>query len=257
MNKNKTILITGASGNLGAKLRKHLQDRYPIRLIDIDSRNEREIIQADLSIWNEEWVKLFQGVDTVVHFAADPDPNKSWDELMQPNIDAAINVFHASGIKKVKRIVFASSNHVMGGYKDKNEPKVITTDLPPLPGTHHTSHGRKHDSTPYGSAKFLIERLGKCYAEIYGMEVIAVRIGWNLHGENRPEDIFKGCEEWFRLMWLSNRDFCHLMERCIEAEVSDNFVVVNGMSANTGMRWDIGYTKKTVGYQPADDVTRG
>ena len=61
---------------------------------------------------------------------------------------------------------------------------------------------------------------------------------------------------WFRLMWLSNRDFCHLMERCIEAEKLPPFVILNGMSANAGMRWDIGTTRKLVGYAPQDDVTR-
>ncbi|MBM4055160.1 MAG: NAD(P)-dependent oxidoreductase [Planctomycetes bacterium] len=253
----RTILITGASGNLGAKLRKHLQGRYSLRLIDINHRKDREIMTADLSVWDEEWVRLFQGADVVVHFAADPDPNKSWDELARPNIDAAINVFHASCMKKVKRIIFASSNHVMGGYKDMKMPALITTDMPPLPGTHYTMQGKNHDSTPYGSAKLMIERLGKCYAEIYDMTVIALRIGWMLQGENRPEDIFEGCEEWFRLMWLSNRDFCQLMDCCIEAEISDNFTVLNGMSANAGMRWDIGYTKKMIGYRPVDDVARG
>jgi uronate dehydrogenase len=57
-------------------------------------------------------------------------------------------------------------------------------------------------------------------------------------------------------MWLSNRDFCHLMERCMVADLPERFVVVNGMSANTGMRWDIGATRRLVGYEPADDVTR-
>ena len=58
------------------------------------------------------------------------------------------------------------------------------------------------------------------------------------------------------MMWLSNRDFCQLMERCIEADPGIRFAVVNGMSANTGMRWDLEYTKKLVGYEPQDDVAR-
>ena len=36
-------------------------------------------------------------------------------------------------------------------------------------------------------------------------------------------------------MWLSNRDFCQLMERCLVADLPMPFAVVNGMSANTGM----------------------
>ena len=42
-----------------------------------------------------------------------------------------------------------------------------------------------------------------------------------------------------------------------QADPAIRFAVINGMSANTGMRWDIEYTKKLVGYEPQDDVTRG
>jgi NAD+ dependent glucose-6-phosphate dehydrogenase len=58
-------------------------------------------------------------------------------------------------------------------------------------------------------------------------------------------------------MWLSNQDFCQLMTKCLEADPAIRFAVINGMSANTGMRWDIEATKKLVGYEPKDDVTRG
>ena len=107
----------------------------------------------------------------------------------------------------------------------------------------------------YGAAKLFGERLGKAYAEIHGLSVIAVRIGWVQHGANRAEDIPRDRGDWFRLMWLSDRDYCHLMELCITAHVPAPFVVVNGMSANTGMRWDIASTKLLLDYEPQDDVT--
>jgi hypothetical protein len=56
-------------------------------------------------------------------------------------------------------------------------------------------------------------------------------------------------------MWLSNRDYCQLMEKCILAPPSLRFAIVNGMSANASMPWDIEHTKKLLGYQPQDDVT--
>jgi NAD+ dependent glucose-6-phosphate dehydrogenase len=57
-------------------------------------------------------------------------------------------------------------------------------------------------------------------------------------------------------MWLSKRDYSQLMEWCIVAEVPEWFVIVNGMSNNTGMRQDIEHTRKLLGYRPQDDVTR-
>jgi len=254
-NETKTILITGAGGNLGNKSQTHLHGKYPLRLIDKYNHGNNTIKEADLSVWHKKWINEFHGVHTVVHFAADPDPNKPWDALLTPNIDVTINVFTASVMNNVKRIIFASSNHVMGGYKDISKPEKITTELPPLPGTHYTINDRHYDSTPYGSAKLMAERLGKCYSEIYGITFVAARIGWVLPGSNQTTaDIPKDCDEWLRLMWLSNRDFCNFMERCIESELTSPFVILNAMSANSGMRWDIEYTKKIIGYNPVDDV---
>ena len=64
-------------------------------------------------------------------------------------------------------------------------------------------------------------------------------------------------EDWFRMMWLSDHDFCHLMECCITADPDLQFAIINGMSANTGMRWDLSDTKRLLGYEPVDDVTVG
>jgi hypothetical protein len=33
-------------------------------------------------------------------------------------------------------------------------------------------------------------------------------------------------------------------------------VIVNGMSANRGMRWDLTDARTLLGYQPQDDVTK-
>jgi hypothetical protein len=46
------------------------------------------------------------------------------------------------------------------------------------------------------------------------------------------------------------------MERCIAAAAGLRFAVVNGMSANTGMRWDIDHTRQLLGYEPQEDVSR-
>jgi uronate dehydrogenase len=251
-----TVLITGAAGNLGGKLRRHLEGRYPLRLLDLDPRGDSAVTGADLSRWDERWRKMFEGADVVVHLAADPTAQQTWPNLVAPNLDALVNVFLAAAQAGVRRVVYASSNHVMGGYKDRPEPRQLTTGLPPLPGSHYVVRGEQRNSTPYGSAKLFGERLGRCFSEAHGLSVIAVRLGWVLPGDNRPQDIPPEREEWFRLMWLSNRDYCQLMEKCVRADPSLRFAVVNGMSANTGMRWDIDHTRRTVGYEPQDDVTR-
>jgi uronate dehydrogenase len=252
----ESVLITGAAGNLGSKLRHHLEGRYSLKLLDIDPRGDGAILPADVSRWDRTWVDQLQGMDAVVHLAANAVAHQSWPDVIGPNIDAAINLFQASVEGGVKRVVYASSNHVMGGYQDESEPPRLTTDLPPRPGTRYQVEGQLRDSTPYAAAKLFGERLGKGYADAHGLSVIAVRIGWVRPGQNRAQDIPPQRGQWFRLMWLSNRDFCQLMERCIVADLAVPFAVVNGMSANTGMRWDLEYTRQQVGYEPRDDVTR-
>jgi NAD+ dependent glucose-6-phosphate dehydrogenase len=252
----KTIVITGAAGNIGGKLRRHLEGRYALQLVDINPRGDPQILAADMSRWDARWLDVFRGADAVIHLAADPMAHQPWPNLLGPNVDAVVNLYLAAVEAGVKRVVFASSNHVMGGYKDDPEPAVLTTEVPPRPGTRYVSDGQARDSTPYGSAKLFGERLGKCYAEGAGLSVIAVRIGWVRPGENLARDIPPERGPWFRLMWLSNRDACQLLERCLLADLPAPFVLVNGMSANTGMRWDIDASRRLLGYEPQDDVTR-
>jgi nucleoside-diphosphate-sugar epimerase len=253
-------LITGAAGNLGAKLRRHLEGRYELRLLDRDADprgngSDPAITVADLAEWNDAWPRLFEGCDAVVHLAADPVAHRTWEELLGPNIDAVANAYEAAARAGVRRFVFASSNHVMGGYQHRPEAP-ITEALPPLCGTHYEHEGARRDSTPYAAAKLFGERLGRTYAAARDMEVIAVRIGWVWRGDNRPQDLPAERGGWFRQMWLSNGDFCRLMECCLTAELAEPFVVVNGMSNNTGSRWSQAAARK-LGFEPQDDVVAG
>ncbi len=256
MSQTPTILITGSAGNLGSKLRQHLEGRYPLRLLDRPGVGDPASHGADLAVWDSSWTNLFSGVDVVVHLAADPTAQQSWPALVGPNVDALLNVFHSAVRAGVKRVVYASSNHVMGGYKDLAEPWLLTTSLPPRPGARYVVHGEQRDSSDYGSAKLFGERLGHHLAVAQSLSVIALRIGWVQPGANRSQDIPAERGDWFRLMWLSNRDYLQLMEKCILADPAIRFAVLNGMSANSGMRWDIEETRRLVGYEPQDDVTR-
>jgi len=250
----KTILITGAAGNLGGKLRRHLEGRYALRLLDLDPRGDGTIVRADLSTYDPRWADLFQGADVVVHLAANPKAHCTWEEVVGPNLDGLMNVFVTAARAGVKRLIFASSNHVMGGYKDHWQPGQLTPQLAPWPGAAYEVEGERRSSVPYGAGKLAGERLGKCLAGMYGMSVIAVRIGWVRPGDNRAEDIPPERGDWFRLMWLSNRDFCQLMERCIEADPAIRFEVINGMSNNAGMPWNLEHTRQVVGFVPQDGL---
>jgi len=247
-----TVLITGASGNLGAKLARHFRDRT--RLVLLDQKGGEEIHTTDLSVWGD-WVRHFERVEAVVHLAGDPVAYHDWPELLGPNVDAMLNVYEAAAMHGVRRFIFASSNHVMGGYQD-GPPVPITESLPPKPGLRYTADGAERFSGAYAATKLFGERVGRHYALTRGMEVIAVRIGWVWRGINEPEHLPAERGQWFRNMWLSDRDFLHLMECCLTASLPERFLIVNGMSANTSMRWDLTTARTILGYSPQDDVHR-
>lgn len=235
----RTLLITGASGNLAQKLRAAWDDVYDLVLIDRVANHDDEVIVADLAEFDESWLTHFHGVDTVVHLAALPDVLGAWEDLERDNIDTLANVLHACALAGVERVVFASSSHVMGGYLALGD-MPITADLPPKP------------ITPYGATKLVGERLGRSLARAFDITFIALRLGWIQAGENRPDTL---PDDAARDLWMSNRDLLKLMECAVETELDDNqFVVVNGMSNNRGSRWDMSAAAELLGFVPEDDA---
>ena len=207
----RSVLITGACGNLGRKLRSAWAEVYDLVLVDKEvSEDDPDVIAADLSVVDEDWMTHFHGVDTVVHLAANGNEFAPWDELVGPNLDVLFNVLHASALAGVDRIIFASSNHVMGGYQHFGD-SPITVDLPPLP------------DGPYGVTKLVGEREGRSLAKSFDLTFIALRLGWIQPGNNRPETL---PNDWGRRMWLSNGDLIRLFDSAVEAEIEDRAFVL-------------------------------
>lgn len=235
----RSVLITGANGNIGRKLRAAWGDAYDLVLIDVETGGDIDVLGADLSEWDAAWVGMFEGVDTVIHLAANPSEHASWEALTRPNLDALCNVFHAAALAGVERVIYASSNHAMGGYRDLGD-MPITADLPPRPGN------------PYGATKLFGERLGKSFAKAFEITVVALRLGWVQEGANLPASL---PDDWARSIWLSNDDMIRLFDSSVEAELGPGeFVLVNGMSNNSGTRWDLLEADERLGFEPEDDA---
>jgi NAD+ dependent glucose-6-phosphate dehydrogenase len=233
----KTVLITGAGGNIGGKLRVHFATLgWMLRLLDVDMRGDAAIQPADLVEWDTAWATQFRGVDAVIHLAGDPSPHASWASVQRLNIDLTANVFEAAAEQGVRRVVFASSNWVMAGYR--HGEGSLTTDMAP------------HPVNPYGVSKLLGERMGRSIHARRGVSVICFRIGYLQRGDNHP-GAHMGWSTWGQAMWLSNRDLCQAMERAVLAD-GVGFAVLNLMSDNPGMRWDIETTRRIIGYAPRD-----
>ncbi|MDA0745359.1 MAG: NAD(P)-dependent oxidoreductase [bacterium] len=293
-----SVAVTGALGNLGWKLMVHLaQNNMVKRLVALDAHEpdagraavlvadtqaEVEFVRCDLTDWNDRgWREAIARVDAVVHFAAqNPFPEASWDDAVK-SLDMVLNVAQAAADGGVRRVVFASSNHVMGRYKDREEPVgsgELRTDLEPGTGTLWHTGKKPMDSTVYAVSKIAGERACRTLGSRSGGKTTfaCVRIGWCQPGENSPKTLsaagtptqesgagvmdaetYERTDRWFKQMWLSNRDFTQIFERAVEVDGSTwpgGCVVVNGMSNNKGMAWSLDEARQWLGYEPVDDV---
>ena len=112
----KNIGITGAAGHIGATLEEDLADKYNLTLFDIKDMNSiPKSVRADLSLAGEV-SGIFNGLDAVIHLAADPSTRATWESVLNNNITATCNVFSEGRRAGVRKIVFASTNHVMHGW---------------------------------------------------------------------------------------------------------------------------------------------
>lgn len=233
----QTVVVTGALGNLGGKLAAALRPKYSLRCLDL--RPGEDVIAADLGSYDESWERRFEGVDTVLHFAAEPLPTTTWAKVHSGNIVATANVLRACRKHRVRRVVFASTNQIMAGYRFSD--LLVTTTLPPTP------------LNPYAVSKLFCEEAGRAFAAETGISFIALRIGNILPGANVPH-AGMGIGTWGQQMWLSNRDFLDGVQSAID--VSDvPFAVLNLVSNNPGMRWDLSQTRRILGFEPKDSFT--
>jgi GDP-D-mannose dehydratase len=186
----------------------------------------------------------------VIHLAANSNADANWEEIVHSNIEGTRAVFEAARRTGVQKIIFASSNHVTGLYEN-DEPyrsivagryEKIEPDHPAMI-THETAI---RPDGPYGISKVFGEAVGRYYSEVFGMEVLCLRIG-TVNSQNRPLEI----RHYATL--LTHRDLSTLIEACLEVE-NVNFDIFYGVSENTWRFWDIEHPKEILGWIPREDA---
>jgi uronate dehydrogenase len=165
---DKRVLILGAAGKIGRAVRDGLRGRYRLmRLADIvpqaSAASGEDCVDAELTDM-AALAKAMDGIDCVAHLAGvsvEPD-ERQWDQVLPANIVGAHNVFEAARQAGVKRVVFASSHHVIGFYRRAD---TIPAGVAPRPDSY------------YGVAKVFGEAMGRLYADKFGLSVVSLRIG--------------------------------------------------------------------------------
>ncbi len=168
----RTCLVTGGAGFIGSNLvRALLKQNCSVRILDNFSTGRRSNI-ADIvkdiqivegSIEDHTTLqKSLNGVETCFHFAAIPSVEKSVREPLSSNdanITGTLNVFLASKISGVKRVIFASSSSVYGNAKEM----PLNESLPRAP------------ISPYGVTKAAGEMYAQVFSLLYDIDIVCLR----------------------------------------------------------------------------------
>lgn len=251
----KNVLITGAEGVIGSYLRKTLAERYSLRLITREPVADLDSFVLDIAEV-EKLLPVLKGVDAIIHLAGSSSVSSSWEEVLHNNIVGTYAVFEAAYQAGVQQIIFASSNHAVGTYEQEQAPAIYRQE--------HASLDHLVPLRPdslYGVSKCFGETLGRFYADHRDMRVICLRIG-SIAADDRPDGPSVALTNpWLptpelryersRTMWMSQRDFARLVEKCIEA-THIRFDIFYGISNNPHHFFDLEHARQVLGYIPED-----
>lgn len=228
----RKVLITGAGGRIGTSLATQLSEAYDFRLQmrrEPEQRLSEEVVFTDITDI-EAMTTAMEGVDTVWHLAGDPRVPAPWEDVLQANIVGMHATLEAARLAGVRRVVFASTNHVMGMY-DMNGDWPVNNQMPQRPDSF------------YGVSKAFGETIGRYYHDQWGLEFIALRIGWFRDAPYEEPG-------YGRAMWLSPRDCAQAFTRATEADVKHG--VFYAISNNPDHPWDLTDAVVKLGYRPQD-----
>ena len=223
----RRVLMTGAAGGIGRRLRQLLRGVYPeLRLSDRAAIGElaqgESFIGADLADLAAV-EKAVAGVEGIIHLGGMAVEN-DWSVMLESNIVGTYNLFEAARRHGVERVVFASSNHAMGFYRRRRR---IGTDALPRPDTR------------YGVSKVFGEALGALYADKHGLAVLSIRIG---NVDEKPVDLRR------LSIWIHPEDLAQLVRIGLE-HPGLRYETVYGASDNARGWWDNAAAFR-LGYRP-------
>lgn len=227
------VLLTGACGRIGPALVEPFKTQYDLRLFDrLPGPDDVECVVGEIQD-REAMARAMDGIDVLVHMAATSD-EAPFDQLLSDNIVGLHRVLETAVAAGVRRVVFASSCHVSGGYPWE---EVVAGEAAP------------HPETTYGATKAFGEALGALFSRRHKIEFIAIRIGWFC----QYDDPLLRQNAVTRRLWLSPRDCVRLFTRAIETpDVA--YAVVNGTSIPDGpVRMELDSAREILGYEPQDD----
>ncbi|CAD5373494.1 Uronate dehydrogenase [Rubrivivax sp. A210] len=227
------VALSGAGGIVGSILRKGLRERGVDLRAAGGSRplvplfDGEDVMHGDL---RDPAVvdRLLAGVDVLIHMAG-TSVEKPLPEIIDNNLRALVEVYEGARRHKVRRVVFASSNHAFGMYPVEERLKLASAYRP---------------DGFYGLSKVWGEALARMYWDKHGIEGISLRIGTTM---GKPPE-----NERQLSTWMGDDDLLQLVQRCIDAP-QVGYAAVWGISNNTRAYYDLS-EGNAIGYQPMQNA---
>ena len=161
----KRLLLTGAGGGLGKMLRERIKPwAEVIRLSDINeiapAGPGEEVVRCDLGD-RKAVMDMLEGVDAVLHFGG-ISVEDEFETIMNANILGLHHLYEGVHKRGIKRVIYASSSHVVGYYPTT---QMVDASMPLRP------------DGMYGVSKCFGEALSRYYYDRFGIETVCLRIG--------------------------------------------------------------------------------
>jgi nucleoside-diphosphate-sugar epimerase len=204
----KKIVVTGGSGKAGrAVIKDLLEHQYDVLNIDLLAPRERisPFLKVDLTDQGQV-LEALHGADAVVHLGAIPAPGIQTEEAtFRNNTLSTFNVFNAAMLLKLQRVVWASSETVLGLPFEREQPAYAPID---------EEHPLYPESS-YALSKVISEEMARQFNRRSGIPFIGLRFSnimephdyerfpafsenpflrkWNLWGYVDARDVAQSC----------------------------------------------------------------
>jgi nucleoside-diphosphate-sugar epimerase len=174
----KTVLITGAAGNLGSLLAEHMKEDVKLHLMyhrkkpkpEISSHPNVNLFQADLAE-PESLYECMKGVDVVVHFAGVLFKHHPEKFLPKTNTTYFRNLVAVAQECGVKRIILISFPHVEG---ETFPEKPATGRLDGNPTSVHAKTRLEEEKVMFASDQGNIETISLRVGMVYGKGILMI-----------------------------------------------------------------------------------
>lgn len=226
----KKIIVTGGSGKAGkAAIRELLEHGYEVTNVDMVRPEDRSIpfLQVDLTDYGQTFAALY-GADAVVHMAANPAPDNNpvtGERRFYNNTLSTYNIFNAATTLGMQRIVWASSETVLGlpMTADKMPCAPITEDSPLYP------------ESSYALSKVLSEEMARQFHRWTGATFVGLRFSNIMAGADNYAS-FPGFwddphkRKWNLWGYVDDRDVGRACRLGLEADITgaEAFIIAAG-----------------------------